>query len=452
MYVKMLKALTVGDLDLKVGETYEVDDDDAAKYIEAGQAKEAESQEDPQIDIQALIKTEIRTGIKEEIARAFTKEPTEPDNPIITVGADRVGLDPTGGYKHLVEYLRDVRTAGMPGEGVPDRLAKWMNAAKVAGHMEEGDDSQGGFLVPTAYLPELQLNRLMETGLAARCRKIPMATNSVSIPYVNETTHATSTFGGVIIYRTGEAELKAVSKPTFGLCTLTLHKTTGAVYVSDELLEDSLISITPLLGMMFPDSLRFVLEDDIINGNGAGQGLGIIQAPATITVPRAGAGAIVRADILNMYRRLHPNLLGGAIWLANIDTMGQFQTMTQVVGTGGVATWIPPTGLDSAAPFGRVHGLPIFFIELCPTLGTAGDVILCNLSQMFLGQKAGGITGIQSSIHLRFLYDEVTFKAELRSDNQPWWPSPLTPRYSAETLSPFVILGDAATTTTTAAP
>jgi len=439
MKVKMLADID----DLKTGEVYDVEDADGEKYIEAKRAEKSEAKE---VDVAEAIDTLV--GSKVQAALKDALKGITPDAPIIVVGDDNKSLDPKGGYKHIGEFLGDLVRAGNPANSTPKRLADYMALAKVAGHMAEGDDSQGGFLVPTAFMPELQMNAIMETGLAARCRKIPMATNSVTIPFINETTHATSVAGGVIVYRTGEAELKAVSKPTFGACTLTLHKTTAATYVSDELLEDSLVSVAPLLGTVLPGALGFVLETDIINGTGAGQGLGIIPAPATITVARAGAGAIARADILNMYRRLYPGCLSNAIWLANIDTMGQFQAMTQVVGTGGIATWIPPNG-DADAPYGRLHGLPIYFIELAQTLGTAGDVILADLSQMFLGQKAGGITGLESSIHLRFLYDETTFKAELRSDNQPWWPAPLTPRFSAETLSPFVILGDIATTTTT---
>ena len=129
--------------------------------------------------------------------------------------------------------------------------------------------------------------------------------------------------------------------------------------------------------------------------------------------------------------------------------MGQFQTMTQAVGTaGGQMTWIPPAG-DADAPYGRLLGRPIYFIELAQTLGTAGDLIFADLSQMFLGQKPGKALTLESSIHLRFDYDEVAFRSELRYDCQPWWPAPLTPRYATETLSPFVILGDAVTTTTT---
>ena len=446
MYVKFLKA--VAGQDFEIGKVYEIEDEaEAEALIDAGTAEKAEKPQDEIGDVGEAVRTGIGEMVKSAVADGFSalKAATPPR---VDVGIERTALDPRGTWKHAGEFLRDVYAAGKSPLAIPKRLREWDDACKTAGHMEEGDDSQGGFLVPSEFLSELQMNKILETGLAGRCRRIPMATNSISIPYVNETTHATSVYGGVIVYRTGEAQRKTASKPTFGLCTLTLHKTTAFTYVSEELLEDSAISVAPIIGTMFPDSLRFTLEDDIINGTGAGMGLGIIPAPATITVARAGAGAITRADVLNMYRRMYPRSLGNAVWLANIDTMGEFQTMDAGTGAGTALTWIPPNG-DADAPYGRLLGRPIYFTELCQTLGTAGDLIFADLSQMFLGQKPGGMRGIESSIHLRFDYNEVAFRSELRTDHQPWWPAPLTPRYSGETLSPFVILGDVPPTTTT---
>jgi HK97 family phage major capsid protein len=441
MFVKLLKDSD----DRKKDDIYEVEDDEGKKLVEAGTAEETAKPEE--IDLADAIKSVITPLVGEEVKAALRDEFKSAAKPRIEVGIDRTALDPTGGWPHAAAFLRDVYRAGSRSPALSETLAKWHTACKTAGHMAEGDDSQGGFLVPAQYIAQLKMNDLLMTGLASRCTTIPMATNTVSIPFVNETTHATSVFGGVIVYRKGEAEQKTASKPTFGLCTLTLHKLIAFTYVSDELLEDSAISIQPILGNMFPSAINWQVEDDIINGTGAGMGLGIVPAPATITVARAGAGAIARADILNMYRRMYPRSLGNSIWLANQDTMGQLQTLTQAVGTGGVATWIPSGG-DSAAPYGTVLGRPIFFTELCPTLGNPGDIIFCDLAQMFLGRKAGAAMTLESSIHLRFDYDEVAFRTEMRYDCQPWWPAPLTPRYSAETLSPFVILGDHTTTTT----
>ena len=177
-------------------------------------------------------------------------------------------------------------------------------------------------------------------------------------------------------------------------------------------------------------------------------GLGVIPAPATITVVRAGAAAIAWADIINMWSRLYSRSAGNAVWFANPDTFPQLATMTQVVGVAGVPVYLPANGAASA-PFGTLMGRPLILTELAQTLGTAGDIILADMAQMLLGQKAGSGIKFASSIHLKFDYNQTTFKAEMRYDCQPWWSTPLTPRYSATTVSPFVILGDAATTTTT---
>ena len=445
MLVKMLKALD----GYKVDDVVDLEDVDGQKYIDDGNAELSDAEE---VDAEEMLKTLLSAKVEDAVAKsikALAKDEAGKTS-IIDVGIDKSALDPRGGYKNAAEFLTDIYRAGKNPHVAPSaKLMDWQKSVKTAGHMAEGDDSQGGFLVPTQFIADLKMNKLIDNGIPGMCTTIPMATNSVSIPYVAETTHATSVYGGVIVYRTGEAAQKTASKPTLGLCTLTLHKLTAFTYITDELIEDSAISLSPILGNMFPEALNFVLEDDLLNGTGAGMGLGVIPAPATITVARAGAGAIARADVLNMYRRMYPRSLGNAVWFANQDTMGQFMVLNQAVGTaGGQMTWLPPNG-DAAAPYGTILGRPVYFIELAQTLGTAGDLIFADLSQMFLGKKPNAAIKFESSIHLRFDYDEVAFRSELRYDCQPWWASPLTPRYATETLSPFVILGDAATTTTT---
>ena len=444
MFVKLLKDSD----DLKTGETYEVEDERGKKLIEAGTAEKVEKPEE--ISISDALKSAVTSVVGDQVKAALREELQAATKPRIEVGVNRLSLDPAGGWANAGEFLKDVWRAGKnPHVAPPQKLIDWQAACKVAGHMAEGDDSQGGFLVPVQFIAQLKMNEILATGFAGRCTTIPMATNSVQIPYVAETTHATSVYGGVIVYRTLEAGQKHASKPTYGLCTLTLHKLTAFTYVSDELMEDSAISIQPILANMFPQALNFALEDDILNGTGAGMGLGVIPAPATITVARAQLGLqITTTDIYNMYRRMYPRSMGNAIWIANQDCMGQIQALRQMAGAG-LPLWVSG-GLDgSQGLYGTLLGRPIIFTELCQTLGTTGDIIFADLSQMFLGRKAGATLKFESSIHLRFDYDEVAFRSELRYDCQPWWAVPLTPRYAAETTSPFVILGDATTTTTT---
>ena len=41
---------------------------------------------------------------------------------------------------------------------------------------------------------------------------------------------------------------------------------------------------------------------------------------------------------------------------------------------------------------------------------------------------------------MRFFEGERTFELWLMNDGKPWWTSPLTPKQSVKTLSPFVVL------------
>jgi len=83
-------------------------------------------------------------------------------------------------------------------------------------------------------------------------------------------------------------------------------------------------------------------------------------------------------------------------------------------------------------------GRPVIPVEYCATLGTPGDFILADFSQYVLGEKGGIQTA--SSIHVRFINDEMTYRFVMRVDGQSLWKKPLTPKNGTNTYSPFVVL------------
>ena len=76
--------------------------------------------------------------------------------------------------------------------------------------------------------------------------------------------------------------------------------------------------------------------------------------------------------------------------------------------------------------------------RLAATLGTVGDLILADWSQYQMIDK-GGIKGA-SSMHVRFLQDEMVYKFTYRINGQPTWDAALTPYKGTNTVSPFVTL------------
>lgn len=393
-------------------------------------------------DIQAVVKSALGETVRETVEAAVKEMAASEDAPVAAL-RNRSDDDLQGGFKSLAHFARDIARASVPGSGVSKELASW--SAKTAGFMEEGDDAQGGYTVPPGFRDTILKNSLETAIVKPRATVIPMATSSVKIPYVNETSQASSVYGGVAIYRGTEGSQITGSNPTFGQVELSLHKVTGLVYVSSELLEDSPVSMGPLLTAMFAEAISFQEDDDYINGTGAGMPLGVLAAPCTITVDAEAAQAadsIQWANIIKMWSRLHPRSANRAVWLANPDTFPQLATMSQSVGDTAVPVYLPANGA-AAAPYGTLMGRPLILTKKCQTLGDRGDIALVDFSQYLLGTKAKGLA-VAQSIHLRFDYDQTAFRFTLRYDGQPWWPAPLTPKYSTATLSPFVTLAERA--------
>lgn len=317
-------------------------------------------------------------------------------------------------------------------------------AIQAATGMGEGVPSDGGFLVQEDFSTEV-FRRVYETGiLATRCRRFPISANSnkFKINTVNETSRANgSRWGGVSVTRTNEAAAKTPSELDFGQIEMSLEKMTGLVYATDELLEDA-ATLEAFINMALAEEFGFKLDDEIINGNGVGQCLGIMNSPSLVTVSKdVGqlAATLIPENIVNMWARMWARSRPNAVWYINQDIEPQMHLMNVAVGTGGQMVYMPPGGL-SDSPYATLYGRPVIAIEQCQTLGTTGDIILADLSQYALIEK-GGVQAA-SSIHVKFIYDETTFRFVLRNNGRPLWSSALTPFKggATKTLSPFVVL------------
>lgn len=398
---------------------------------------------------------DLKEQIRQAIAEAGLTQPdTKGAAAAVAVATsdpkDRLLAAPKGEWGSMVEFCLDVVRADAKGDR-PEKLMKWHTAAQTVeraelraastGHMEESELGTGGYLVPEEFRAELQVKQLEKSIVRSRSTMIPMSVNTVRIPVVDVSSHATNFFGGVVIYRPDEAGSITASRPKLGRIELNLHKLTGLVYVSSELLDDSPISLEPILKDMFAQAIAFTEDADYLMGNGSNKPLGVVNAanPALVSVTRTTSSEINWDDIINMWARLHPASLGNAVWVANIDTFPQLATMSMPVGTGGVPVWLPANGA-AAAPFGTLMGKTLLLTEKLNTVGTTPDIALIDFSQYWIGQKAGGNLKVASSIHVAFTTDEMAFRFTMRYDGQPSWLNKLTPHKGSNTLSPFVTL------------
>jgi len=342
----------------------------------------------------------------------------------------------------LAEFAHKVAIAGKTHERTVDKRLI-ANAELKATDISEGNSEYGGYLVPTEYRRELLKVAVEKSEIMNKCVKVPMATNAIQFPYLSGFDRSGGVIhGGVEFEWLDEAADKTQKDVKFGKIELRLKKCAAYVKASDEILEDSWVSMEPLLRNAFTDGLSYVLDNVFLNGDGAGKPMGILNAPCLISVAiETGqpANTILFENIVKMYARLWRK--GQGVWYANHDVFKQLAVMAYPVGTGGVPVYLP-AGAASGKPYNTLMGLPIVWTEHCQTLGTAGDIYLADWSQYLVGQKTGAGAGLKfdTSIHLYFLSDQTAFRFVYRIDGQPWWPTYLTPRYSDDTLSPFVNL------------
>lgn len=435
---------------LKAYDTYAADEivevgDDIGPALIAAKVAEAVDPADVPEGVQLVARDAMKAVLGD--LSALVKASVDDAVKSLDIGDKRIDTggvqddDGKGGFKSLGHFAHDIWKVGRNGQNVSETLAKWCE--KVAGHAEEGDNSQGGYLTPTTFRATL-LQKQLEESVVQNATMVPMETNTVSIPYINETTHVGSVHGGITPARTVEMGQKTATKPTFGLLTLQLRKITGLVFVTDELMEDSAISMEPLMNKLFTDAINFQADDDYLFGTGVGMSLGAFVAPCTIAQaiePLQPAATVVAMNIVNMWSRLNPRSAGRAVWLCNMGVFPQLATMGIAVGAGGGPVFMPANGL-AGSPYASLMGRPLIITEHMQALGTQGDIGLADFSEYLIGQKAGGGVATATSIHLRFDYDETAFRFVLRTDGQPWWPAPMTPLRggAGQTYSPFVVL------------
>lgn len=365
--------------------------------------------------------------------------------PRIEVGDEEVDKDPMGGFKSFSHFCSDVAKADKSGgRRTTDELQKWTEKAASTTSLVEGEDQYGGYLIPPEFRNDLMIAVQQQNEILPRCTGVPMRSTMIKIPYVNGFDESGSlVYGGIQWKWLDELATKQETRPKFGRITLELKKLAGLAYASDEVLEDSPMSMENILRNGFRDGLNFTLNKVFIRGTGAGQPLGALNAPCKVQVSSEtgqAAATILFENIVKMFSRIHNT--ANAIWMANQNTLPQLAAMSLAVGTGGAPVWLPAGGI-SGSPYSTLMGLPLIFSKHCSTLGTEGDIMLVDWSQYLVGQKSGqGSTGkYDTSIHLKFDADQTCFRFVFRIDGQPWWPSAVTPpQATSDTLSPIVTL------------
>lgn len=370
------------------------------------------------------------------MAEKFAADDLATAQPIVQVGKDRAEDKPID----FGEFMQAVAFQAIPGKF--DLLTPAQKAS-VSG-ASAGASADGGVLVRSQWSDELLGKAREASQLLPKCDNKPIGAgfDSFEAPYVDETSRATgSRWGGVQVYRKAEAAEATAKKPTFGKFELRLEELKGLMYATDRLLRDA-AALKAVAEDAFSSEFAFKMDDEIIRGTGAGQSLGVLNAGCLVTVSKESgqaADTIKAENVVKMHARILARNMARAEWYINQEALPQLQTMSVAVGTaGGQLVYMPPGGL-SQAPYGTLMGRPVNVLEVASGLGDAGDIILADFSEYLVISKP---MSSAESMHVRFIYDEMTFRWTWPIIGKPKLSSAITPykATTATTLSPFVTL------------
>ena len=440
---KVLRAI----LDAAKADTRGLTEDEQTKYDETRTALDgldkliAEEQRLAEIEAiraKPVTKSEGPTGATER--NEGNKEEDKEGDLEIRVGGDRWlkrGFESLGEQLQAIAYASDETS---PQELHDKRLRHIEVESRAVSGLSETVPADGGFLLQKDFITAIR-DRMHEQGqILSGVRKTPISPSSTGLKFnvINETSRVDgSRSGGVRAYWIDEAAAFTKSAPTLRQVELTVSKLTALLYATGELLADA-PALTERANRDFGDELLFKTEDAIWEGDGSGKPLGILGHAGTIDIAKESgqaANTIVPKNIVKMYSRAR-NRQNGA-WYINQDIEPQLWLMSLAVGTGGGPVFMPAGGL-SGSPFATLLGRPVIAVEFASTLGTTGDIVFADWDAYEFIDK--GTPQFDSSIHVRFLNDEETFRAIYRLDGQPLHNAKLTPFKGTTTTAHFITL------------
>jgi HK97 family phage major capsid protein len=391
-----------------------------------------------------MASVETMNGDIKRLEQMQEEERNTPAASIITVGKNREEDKPFRSFgEQMIKLARSTMAINTGRAHLADpRIMAALGAS-------ESVPSDGGFLVQPEY-EKVLLQRIYETGqLASLVSKKKMNSERLMIPAVDETSRQDGKrWGGVLGYWLAEAASYTSSKPKFDQRELVAHKLIALVYATEELLADTAM-LESYIDEVVPQELAFLLDNAIFQGSGAGQPLGILNAPSTIVQTYAsGEGTSgtppSSTDILNMWSRMPAAYRSDAVWLINQSVEPGLIPLT--VGSPSLAQvliYTAPGLAGNQTGRGLMFGRPVIPIEQAAAVGLQGDIVLWSPSGYLMAMRQD--LRADSSMHVAFLTGEMAFRFMLRADGQPWWKTPLTPYYPSggtapPTLAPQVIL------------
>ena len=253
-----------------------------------------------------------------------------------------------GGFRATDEYKQDMLTA---------MRTRFRDISNV---LQEGNDQQGGYLVPVEYdkrlvdvLNEENIMRSLATKITTSGEhKINIAATKPAAAWIEE--------GGALSF--GDA--------AFDQIMMDAYKLHVAIKVTEELLYDAAFNLEGYIIDNFGKALANAEEDAFLNGDGKGKPMGIFDTKQGGQYGTTTSAASIGADdIINLVYNLKRPYRKNAAFITNDKTLAALRKLKD---NNGVYLWQP--ALTAGEP-DRLFGYAIHTSQFAPE-ATAGKAAM----------------------------------------------------------------------------
>ena len=236
------------------------------------------------------------------------------------------------------------------------------NPYEIRNALQEGTDSEGGYLVPDEYERTL-VQALEEENVFRRLAKvIQTSSGDRKIPIV--TSHGTAVW-------LDEEDALTESDEVFDQTSLSAYKLGTFLKGSDELLNDSVFDLPSYISTEFARRIGAKEEEAFFVGDGSGKATGIFAATggAQTGVTAASSTAITADELIDLFYSLKSPYRRKAVWVMNDST---FKAIRKLKDNQGQYLWQP--SLTAGTP-DTILNRPVYTSSYVPAIAAGAKTI-----------------------------------------------------------------------------
>ena len=296
------------------------------------------------------------------------------------------------------------RASKMYSKSFWNAMRKKSATPEVMNALQEGTDSEGGYLVPDEFEKTL-VEALEEENIFRKLahvintssgdRKIPVVASKGTASWVDEE--------GTI----------PDSDDSFTQVSIGAYKLGTLIKVSNELLNDSVFNLEQYISKEFARRIGSKEEDAFFNGNGTGKPVGIFNATggAQTGVTTASATEIKADEVIDLFYSLKAPYRKNAVWVLNDATV---KAIRKLKDGNGNYLWQP--ALTSDAP-DTLLGRPVYTSAYVPTIAAGAKTIAFgDFSYYWIADRQGRVFKKLSELYAAT--DQTGFVATQRVDGK----------------------------------